>query len=1037
MRTVPAPLLALLLGLSTPAAALELFVLDDGDGNTEALVAELEAWGHTVTLSTDAFGVDEYEFTGAERGLVLSDYDAIIWLDGANSTYYEMSDSGQGTLYDYVDGGGGLLLFGATGYQYSASGYYTSYGGLVPLRGSDYTTSKTWTVLIGSHPIADGWSTGESFEPDSGLIRDTSASSGTTVFSFERSDTDYAAGTAVGLGDGRLVQYALWGNTTSSYSSLETNWSDELVSQLVENALQWIVLRPPEVSLPGSYTVAAEGTVTLRVDSGVDPDGGGLSYSWDVGRDGVVDGSSANFVFDAAGYDGPDSEAVRLTATDDEGATTLADTTVTITNVAPQVGAIDDPGALAEGSTGSFGVDYSDVEAADTHSITWSFGDGGTATGSTVSHTWADDGRFTVTVTVTDDDGGSDSQSTTQVVSNVAPTLTGDPATEAFQGALYSFTPGVSDPGSADILTFDGAIPDGASLDATTGRLSWTPTADQLGDHLLRLTVSDDDGGSDSLSWTVTVVFIDTDGDGLPDDWEDDFGLDPEDASDATSDGDTDGRSALDEYEGGSDPTLYDGPGRPTLLAPADGVILSAVPPMLQVGNASAPLSQPLTYGFLVYSDAALTLPVTSVDGRLAGSDGTTEWVVTGATLLENTDYWWTATAADAFIVGERAAPAFSFFVNAVNEAPGAPGVDSPFDGGIVESLTPTLVLTSAVDPDRDPLSYRAELRDAAGEVVAELTGLPDLGGTAAGTLLEPLVEDAEYCWSGRAIDPSGLEGPDSTTACFFVDLENDPPSAPEILSPAEGEALDGSTLTVLVQDGVDPEGRAIRHEFQLDQSPTFDSSALLSGTVDADGDGDTEWAPGAALAAGTTWYLRVRCDDGGAQSDWDSLSFQTVLAAGSPAAPVLVSPAVGATVEGTWSYLLDNAVDPDGQVLTYDLLVLDRLGGTVLSVEGLTEGEGQTSWTPEPLPDGVYSWTARAVDSDGNASDWAAAWVFQVEGGANGDGGADSGGDASAEGEGCACSSSAAPAPGGLLVGLGLLGLIGLRRGGVRVRSS
>ncbi|MCK6507798.1 PKD domain-containing protein [Myxococcota bacterium] len=1031
MRPAALSILPLLLALSPPALALDLFLVDDGDGNTDDLVSELESWGHTVTLSSDDFGVIEYDFTGAERGLDLADYDAVIWLDGAEATWYEMPDAGQVALFDFVNGGGGLLLFGSTGYQYAYYGSYGSYGGMVPLRDSDYTGNQSWTVEVGGHPLAEGWSLGDSFTPDSGLIRDSTASSGSVVFTFTRYGDEYDAGAAVGLGAGRLVQYALWGNTTSSFSTYETNWSDGNVSQLVENALQWIVLRPPELSLDGSYTVAAESSVTLRPDSAADPDGGSVTYAWDVGRDGTTDGTATSLVFSAAGYDGPDSEAVRLTVSDDEGTSTTADTTVTITNVAPAVLSIDDSGSLSEGSGGSLSVEYVDVEAADTHTISWSFGDGATATGASTSHTWTDNGRYTVTVTVTDDDGGADSLSYTQVVTNVAPTLTGDPATEAWQGALYTFTPGVSDPGSSDTFTFDGDVPDGASLDATTGRVSWTPSADQLGDHLLRITVTDDDGATDAMNWTVTVSFLDDDGDGLPDDWEDGFGLDPGDPADALGDEDGDGRTALDEYEGGTDPTEYDGPGAPTLLSPADGERLGAVPPVLQVGNATAPLGQDLTYGFEVYADAALTDRVTSVAGRAPGSGSTTEWLLGGATLEENTDYWWTATAADDFVEGPAASPAFSFFVNAVNEAPGAPGIGSPFDGGIVETLTPDLVLTAAVDPDRDALTYRAVLRDPAGAVVAELADLPEVGGTATGTLATPLAEDTEYCWSGLAVDPGGLESLSSSTACFLVDLENDPPSAPTILSPTEGQQVEPSALVVRIQDGVDPEGRAIRHEFQLDSVASFDSAALQAAWVKADGDGTSDWAPPLALDAGATWYLRVRCDDGGAQSAWTTVTFQTAGAPGAPTAPDLLSPANGETVAGAWSYTLANAWDPDGQALTYEVLVVDRLGGTVLSGEGLPEGEGQTTWTPEALPDGVYSWTARAVDESGNASPWAQAWVFQVGAGVSGDGGADGGADSGAgmqvAGEGCGCASGGEGAGGGRALVAGLVGLLGL----------
>jgi MYXO-CTERM domain-containing protein len=278
------------------------------------------------------------------------------------------------------------------------------------------------------------------------------------------------------------------------------------------------------------------------------------------------------------------------------------------------------------------------------------------------------------------------------------------------------------------------------------------------------------------------------------------------------------------------------------------------------------------------------------------------------------------------------------------------------------------------------------------------------------------------------AVDPGGLESLSSPVACFLVDLENDPPSAPVILSPVEGEQLSTTTPVVSIQDGVDPEGRAIRHEFQLDRSAGFDGAALQIGWVKADSDGVSEWTPELPLEAGSTWYLRVRCDDGGSQSEWDTVTFQIAGAPGAPTAPDLIRPTDGEVVSGDWSYTVGNAWDPDGQALTYEFLVLDRLGGTVLSVEDLPEGAAQTTWTPEPLAAGVYSWTARAVDESGQAGPWAAAWVFQV-GGGSGDGGADSDDGLEVVGQGCGCAQAGAPASAPWLGLGGLLGLAALRR--------
>lgn len=51
------------------------------------------------------------------------------------------------------------------------------------------------------------------------------------------------------------------------------------------------------------------------------------------------------------------------------------------------------------------------------------------------------------------------------------------------------------------------------------------------------------------------VVVLDTDGDGLPDEWERRYGLNPDDAGDAILDKDNDGFTNLEEFQAGTDPT--------------------------------------------------------------------------------------------------------------------------------------------------------------------------------------------------------------------------------------------------------------------------------------------------------------------------------------------------------------------------------------------------------------------------------------------------------------------------------------------------
>ena len=55
--------------------------------------------------------------------------------------------------------------------------------------------------------------------------------------------------------------------------------------------------------------------------------------------------------------------------------------------------------------------------------------------------------------------------------------------------------------------------------------------------------------------FSISAIAQDTDRDGMPDSWESIYGLNPEDASDATSDRDSDGKTALQEYADNTHPS--------------------------------------------------------------------------------------------------------------------------------------------------------------------------------------------------------------------------------------------------------------------------------------------------------------------------------------------------------------------------------------------------------------------------------------------------------------------------------------------------
>ena len=155
--------------------------------------------------------------------------------------------------------------------------------------------------------------------------------------------------------------------------------------------------------------------VQFSASGSYDPDGDALVYEWDFG-----DGADGSGLSVAHEYTAEGSYTVRLTVTDDGGMQTTATQSILVSVQA--VGSVPTASFTASPSSGgtpltvSFNASGSNDPDGTIVSYEWSFGDGTSGSGATTIHSYLTQGTYTAVLTVTDDEGFTDTSMQTIVV---------------------------------------------------------------------------------------------------------------------------------------------------------------------------------------------------------------------------------------------------------------------------------------------------------------------------------------------------------------------------------------------------------------------------------------------------------------------------------------------------------------------------------------------------------------------------------------------------------------------------------------------
>ena len=232
----------------------------------------------------------------------------------------------------------------------------------------------------------------------------------------------------------------------------------------------------------------------IATDSGLDT----LTYTWNFGDESnPVVGQNVNHIFAQDG-----NYIVNLTVTDTNGGATSETLSVQVNNAAPIITNISGDTNIFEGAVANFSAIATD-QGNDTITYTWNFGDGTDAViAQNVNHIFADNGIYTVTLTVRDSDGANTSSTLITNVGNVAPTVSSGVNQTIYKAESVSFDGRFTDPGILDTHTITWDFGDG---NTTTGILNPSHIYTTDGTYTATLTITDNDNAVSNDTMTVTV----------------------------------------------------------------------------------------------------------------------------------------------------------------------------------------------------------------------------------------------------------------------------------------------------------------------------------------------------------------------------------------------------------------------------------------------------------------------------------------------------------------------------------------------------
>ena len=278
-----------------------------------------------------------------------------------------------------------------------------------------------------------------------------------------------------------------------------------------------LINRPPNITSTSVTGTVENQPYTYDVDA-VDPNSGDiLTFSLTTSPVGMTINAATGLIQWTPDYDAAGNHDVVVRVQDQEGASDTQNFTIVVDDVnrPPVINPIDDQ-TMNEGEPLTLNISATDPDGntlAFTVNNLPDFADfnnssDGSAT-IVLQPDFSDSGQYTISVVVSDGElSALHSFSLSILNSNRAPKITSTAIITGTENIEYVYDVDATDP-DGDTLTYSLLTgPDGLTIDSSTGVISWIPGSEQTGSHTITVEVSDENGGTDTQTFTVNVMDV-------------------------------------------------------------------------------------------------------------------------------------------------------------------------------------------------------------------------------------------------------------------------------------------------------------------------------------------------------------------------------------------------------------------------------------------------------------------------------------------------------------------------------------------------